>query len=228
MKKNQWFAVGVMVAWLTCSLAHGQQSTAKSIYPPPPTIPINGDVSPPPAPYEPPLAGLSDFILYKRANCCEGQPGSAAPLFTEIYVRSGRAIPVGGQTLSRELDQGWSIAGGARVLFFDPGLTNAWTVDLHIMNVANGSSGLGTRFPLTVTNIPNAAGKFIPIQFGANGVPGVQVQEELTIARWWAPAWDANGTLWQLPPMIVPVAIGVSAYDRCGADDGELRILVLH
>src|SRR4051812_1014178 len=146
MKKSRWFIMGVIVAWLTCSAVHGQQGSSKSIYPAPQPIPINGDAAPVTGTYMPPSGGLSDYIVYRR-ECCEGRPGNYAPLYTELYLRSGWSTPIGGPTLSRELQSGWSIAGGARALFFNSELTEAWTVDVHIINTFERSREDTTAFP---------------------------------------------------------------------------------
>ncbi len=146
MKTKRWLIVLILTSSLSGSVVNAQETGIQPIYPPPPPI------TPEATPYRPTVpanGGLSDWILYKR-DCCEGKHGVYTPLYTEIYVNSGPSVPVGGMTLSRELKTGWSITGGARVLFFNEPHNRAWVVDLHIMNTNEGGGGAGnTQFPVT-------------------------------------------------------------------------------
>ncbi len=82
--------------------------------------------------------GLSSWITYNRDNCCVGK-GGGPPIMTELIFRIGPSVPVGGEYLSRNLDVGWMIQGGARVLFFNPDWMRAWAVELAISNTHNGA-----------------------------------------------------------------------------------------
>jgi hypothetical protein len=93
--------------------------------------------------------GLSDWIVYHR-DCCDGKQGHITPFYTELYVEAGPTFPVGGMPLSRQMETGWSIAGGARALFFNEPMTAAWVVDAHIMNTQEYAGKLNTKFPVTV------------------------------------------------------------------------------
>jgi hypothetical protein len=205
MKTNQWFLVGVLSAWLIAATVRGQESSLAPIAPPLP-IPGNGDTAPGYSPAAPSSGGmLSDWILYNSnaaavpRDCCEGPHGSAMPLWTELYLRSGPSIPVGGDTLTRELKVGWTIEGGGRALFFNEPMTRAWTVDVNIVNVYESGGRNNTEFPLVAYN----AG--VKETFGSNGVPGVLVQSSnrtlvgLALGREWYFWNDANchGRMWR-------------------------------
>jgi hypothetical protein len=82
--------------------------------------------------------GLSSWITYNRDNCCVGK-GGGPPIMTELIFRIGPSVPIGGTYLSRNLDVGWMIEGGARALFFNQGWTRAWAVELAVSNTHNGA-----------------------------------------------------------------------------------------
>ena len=148
MKTNRWLSVMILAAWLSGPTVYGQQSTYEPIFPPP--SPTGRDGVPDLPAMTPVFAGggMSDWIVYKR-DCCEGRPGVHTPLYTELYLNSGASIPMGGMTLSRELKTGWSITGGARALFFNEPLTNAWVVDVHLINTNESAGKQDTQFPIT-------------------------------------------------------------------------------
>jgi hypothetical protein len=208
MNINRWLGAIVLAACLI-NATHAQQPGYTPAFPPPsPLAPRNGMEIPPEA-FTANQSGLSDWILYKR-DCCEGRHGKLTPLYTEVYLRVGPSFPVGGQTLSRELVTGWSIAGGARALFFNEPQTRAWVVDAHIINTHEGGVRDGTEFPITIFR---AANRF---DFGVDGVPGVTVKDStrtmvgLGFGRefyLWQPA-DCEGRKWR---------VGVDAGGRYGS-----------
>jgi hypothetical protein len=103
----------------------------------------------------PGLSGLSDWILYRRpgSDCCD--PGPLKPIYSEAYLRVGPSAPVGGNYLGRQLLLGWSIEGGFRALFFDQSTTNAWVVDIGVINTNNGALNPGAiSVPLNVAQPP--------------------------------------------------------------------------
>lgn len=148
--------------WWACTAASGQEAAPLAGIGPPP-IQRDADGSGPPVdPAVPPAmpgggvsptgggpvdSGLSDFILYRRPECCSVK-GPLRPLYTEMYLRTGVSLPVGGQFLSRELQVGWTIEGGVRALFFNAETTSAWVVDVGLVNSNN--SGAHTPTPVTL------------------------------------------------------------------------------
>lgn len=141
MKKNRLLSVMIMAAWLAGAPLWGQQPGGEPLYPPP--APIGPQITAPATPYdEPHTPGvLSDWIADERpANNVESRWYS--PLYTEWYLSSGLSLPVSRATspLARELETGWSLQGGARLLLFNEAMTQAWYLDLHIINT-NESAG---------------------------------------------------------------------------------------
>src|SRR5262249_43411797 len=83
--------------------------------------------------------GPSSWPLYPRPPPCSGPIGCNGPIGSEVYARSGIAFPVGGGIFGAILEPGWLVQGGGRVLFFNPEVDAAWTVDLSLSNVRNYS-----------------------------------------------------------------------------------------
>jgi len=92
--------------------------------------------------------GVSDWIAYRRPDCCSH--GAPAPLFSELFLRVGPSVPVGGNYLGRELTVGWSLEGGVRGLLFNPEMTRAWVAEFHIVNSNNSGIGNGDPTNLSV------------------------------------------------------------------------------
>jgi hypothetical protein len=77
---------------------------------------------------------VSPWITNER-NCCWGAL-NGAPIMSEFYGVTGVSVPFGGN-VGRQLETGWVIGGGARMLLFDQPMTSAWTIDASITNTAN-------------------------------------------------------------------------------------------
>src|SRR5262249_48141453 len=91
--------------------------------------------------------GLSDWILYTRPECC-GPIGANGPINTELYIRTGPCLPVGGGIFGHTLKTGWMIDGGGRSLFFNPQLDAAWTIDLGVSNIYNQGQHADIKIPI--------------------------------------------------------------------------------
>jgi hypothetical protein len=153
MKKSVCLG-GLAVALLSLGIAHGQgpgyPSAGTGTVPPPATATpppldpyagISGNFPPPydvtkapsgqPAP-APPV--LSSWITYARGPGCCGPIGANGPIYSELYLRNGVSFPFGG-FYGAVLSPGYDIEGGARLLFFNPAVDAAWTVDLGVSNV---------------------------------------------------------------------------------------------
>jgi len=198
MKATRLLSLVLLSVLCTGSIAWGQQPGYKPSYGPPTPI-GEGDTELKPVSHHAPAGVLSDWIVYKK-DCCEGRHGLCTPLYTEVYLRAGPTVPVGGMTLSRELVTGWSITAGARFLLFNEPQTNAFVVDVHIINTNEGGTRDGTAFPITIFRAGTRQ------DFGVNGVPGVTVKNSnrtlagLGVGReWylWQPA-DADGRKWRV------------------------------
>jgi hypothetical protein len=110
-----------------------------------------GAVPPPPAV----PTGLDDWMLYRRPDCCSAGP--LMPLYSELYLRVGPSIPVGGTLTGRDLLVGWTFEGGVRGMYFNPQMTSAWIIDVGIVNTNNGALSPGTPITLNIIE-PNAVG----------------------------------------------------------------------
>lgn len=123
--------------------------------------PLNLGTDPAPAPelVPPALAPvprLSDWMTYTKPDCC-GPIGRNGMVGTELYARSGWSFPVGGSIFNTVLDNGWMIAGGARVLFFNEPADTAWVVDLGMSY--NYNHGRNEDFPITLFVLQPAGGR---------------------------------------------------------------------
>src|SRR5688572_30500919 len=132
MKAIRLFGWALLSLCYLASSAWGQQAAYQPAYPAPSPLQPSA-AEPKTETYFAGISGMSDWITYKR-DCCEGRHGLCTPIYSEVYLRAGPTVPVGGMTLSRELQTGWSITGGARFLLFNEPLTTAWVVDAHIIN----------------------------------------------------------------------------------------------
>ena len=135
-----------------------------------PSLPAPGSDAAPAMDGPLPGGGLrtSNWMAYPRCAGCCGPVGANGPLGYEIYVRNGISFPVGGNPFGTKLDAGWDVEVGARTLFFNPERDAAWTVDLSVSNVHNGSNDFTTTYGLTnVQPGPQGSGTTIPaIQVG--------------------------------------------------------------
>jgi hypothetical protein len=223
------FPAALVLAALSLCQAHGQPPATLPNSPggtTPPGIPPRvwegapgaaaGPAGAPPGTAEAPAplapAGLSRWITYDRPCGCCGPVGGDGPITTEVFLRSGASVIAGGGVLSRTLQTGWVIDGGARSLFFNPARTAAWTVTYGVSNYNYHGDNPNLRVPLTVlvpasTLGPN--GQPLPnqtIRFG-NDVPGVQIRMynqtffNLGMGRdWWiwGPANSCDCPLWRV------------------------------
>jgi hypothetical protein len=138
---------GLILTFLCLGRAAGQERSSgetgmQAPYPPPGGAPPNRG--------EPPVygPGLSEWLEYPRSPHCCGPVGANGPINSELYVRSGFIFPVGGGALNRNLYNGWAIEAGGRVLFFNPAIDRAWTIDLGIVNIYNNAHGNSQQFTL--------------------------------------------------------------------------------
>jgi hypothetical protein len=159
------------------------------------------------------LSGLSDWITYKRGEC--STPGPNVPLYTEWYLRGGPSIPVGGNYLGRELQPGWTIAGGVRGLLFNPTMTGAWVADFHIVNSNNSGISNGDARTLNII-VPNAAGTSTLTNVPVTVRNSNRTLAGLGIGKEWFLLRPANEPGWHW-------RAGVDAGGRYGTEDMEFN-----
>ncbi|MBM3992911.1 MAG: hypothetical protein FJ303_01965 [Planctomycetes bacterium] len=213
MKYYRWIGL-VLALGVVCPNALAQLASTTPIFPAPSPLSPEGTQIRPTEPMKVEPGSLSPWIVYRR-ECCEGGTGFVAPIYTEIYVSSGPTFPVGGMTLSRELQTGWSFMVGARALFFNEPHDRAWLVDLHFMRTHESGGKQDTQFP--VVFFQNGRRSDQPDLQGNPGRTTFSIQDSgrsmvgLGLGRvWypWRPANDEDGCRWR---------IGVDAGGRYGA-----------
>jgi hypothetical protein len=132
----------------------------------------------PPSTTTPPLApkvqGLSDWITYTRPDCC-GPIGRNGPIGYELYTRTGWSIPTGGPIFHQGIESGWTIAAGARLLFFNTEADAAWTFDLGLLHSYN--HGQRDDLPITLFIRDNTIN---PITMQLQN-PGTFIQRDVTV-----------------------------------------------
>jgi hypothetical protein len=141
MSVKRFYLAGLAAALLGLGQVRAQAPSMESAAPNPlpnaPTLPAPaGDAA---APVEGAGPLLSSWILYPRSPGCCGPVGAHGPIYSEVYVRNGVAVPIGGGFLNRVLDAGWDVEGGIRSLFFNADRTGAWVLDIGVSNVFNPS-----------------------------------------------------------------------------------------
>jgi hypothetical protein len=165
MRTKRIFPSALMLAVLSLASVHAQETL--------PNAPLTVDraaEAPQPAangaPATQPAPGmLSSWMTYAQPGCC-GPMGGNGPILYELFVRSGASLLVDGKIISRALETGWVIEGGARSLFFNPALDRDWSIDLSISNTLNRTDDRSPRFPYNIV--------FAPIN-PITGLPGTPV-----------------------------------------------------
>jgi hypothetical protein len=117
-----------------------------------------------------PRRGLSDWITYNRNGCCSGPVGNHLPLMHELFLRSGVSAPLPNTIVGKNLNAGWEIEGGGRLLLFNPAGDKAWVAEAGLSTVENWHGTLFTKFPLNVI----ISG--VRTKFGTGKVPGLSVR----------------------------------------------------
>jgi hypothetical protein len=169
--KNSFCLSGLVVAFLGLGVAHAQgpvYSLDAVITPPanPPGVTAAPAIAPPLTPGEPAGpeyggGGVSSWLAYPRAAGCCSPTGRNGQIGSELYLRSGTSVPIGGGFFGSVMKPGWDIAGGVRTLLFNPESTAAWTADLGLTNIHYYTS---TRSQATLLNfqsqvsVPSSSG----------------------------------------------------------------------
>lgn len=164
----------VFLVILFCMLC-GNGLLCAQTYPTTPPLQEYGTPLPGPNANAPPPITPSEWILYRRPDCC-GPVGGHGPIHTELYARSGISFPFGGGVYGRSLGPGWVAQGGARVLFFNQPMSHAWFLDVSVSNVYNRERIHNTTVPMSFV-VPGGVGQ--PprrINFGQGGVPPVTLR----------------------------------------------------
>jgi hypothetical protein len=128
---------GMALVWVGASAVHAQYSK-----PPAGDSATTLTDKPAPFPSNPPdstlvsTSGLSSWITGNRQECL-GPLGGNGPIRSELYLRVGPSVPIGGGFFHDTLKTGWDIQGGGRTLFFNTQGDAAWILDLSISNINN-------------------------------------------------------------------------------------------
>jgi hypothetical protein len=142
---------GMVLALLGASAVHAQSSkpstrdSGTTLVDQPATFP-----SGPPDSTMVSTAGLSNWITGNQQECM-GPMGGNGPIRSELYLRAGPSVPIGGGFFNDTLKTGWEIQGGGRTLFFNTQGDAAWTVDLSLSNINN--TGRNPNDSVTLHNV---------------------------------------------------------------------------
>jgi hypothetical protein len=155
------------IALCSLALALMAASAARAQYPRMPASDASPTLSDqPPVPFEPVPSsttvstnGLSNWIKYRGPECA-GPIGGNGPIRSEIYVRTGPSVPIGGGFFGHTLTTGWDIQGGGRTLFFNTQDDAAWTVDLSISNIGNHGENPNQSATLLKVLVPGPSSIF--------------------------------------------------------------------
>jgi hypothetical protein len=165
MKMKRVSLGGLVVALLCLPGVRADDMSAPSVSTSGPSLPAPGNPAAPAIDGPLPGGGIgtSSYMTYPRCAGCCGPVGANGPLGYEVYIRNGFNFPLGGNPFGTRLNTGWDVDVGARTLFFNPELDAAWTVDLSVSNIHNGSNDFTTQYNLTsIRGGPNGGGAVIP------------------------------------------------------------------
>jgi hypothetical protein len=158
--------------------------------------PVMADAGPPPVPQ------VSRWIAGPTCDCCG--PFTGRTIGYEIYLRNGVSLPFGAGPIAKDLDPGWVVQGGARVLFFDPSKLGAWTIDLSVSNIFNHaqSEHTATLQNIIVPGPANILGQSTAMVLPSKDVTFSSYNRTFVNAafgrEWylWDPA-NCNGRMWR-------------------------------
>src|SRR5262245_31150608 len=92
------------------------------------------------APNLPPGSVCSPWNGPGGTGCC-GPIGGNGPILSELFVRNGVNILIGGGIIKETMATGFTQSFGARSLFFNPSGSRAWTAEFGIDWYYNNNSG---------------------------------------------------------------------------------------
>lgn len=203
----------LLTALLSLSTARAQYSGSGPGDAPPPVNARPREQGQPEEMFQAP--GLSSWITYHKDNGCDGPVGDGMPIMTELFIRSGWAVPTDVNHFGQVLDLGWDIDGGGRLLLFNRAETRAWTITAGLSNVNFHGAHSDIHFPVQV---------FVPNAIGVNQLTKVNVTVRdlnqtfvnLGLGReWylWGPA-NAPGRNWR---------VGIEGGGRWGSEKLDLH-----
>ncbi|MGF1581455.1 MAG: hypothetical protein ACFCD0_19185 [Gemmataceae bacterium] len=127
------------------------------------------DVQPPPGEPQWETVALnappSPWIEYCGPASCISPRGGDGPIKTEFYVRGGASFPFGDGIYGGNLETGWSIQGGARIIFYPKQPTGSWFLDVSVLNIDNGVDNTTTRAGLNII-VPDPTGVGTRVNLG--------------------------------------------------------------
>lgn len=113
-----------------------------------PPLPMSEAPLPPPEGEILPAGTItSPWLTGSSLNCC-GPVGGHGPIGSELYLRTGPSIPIGGNFLDDRTQVGWNVGGGGRTLLFNPSRSAAWTWDFGVDYTYNNGRRDPTGFIL--------------------------------------------------------------------------------
>lgn len=160
---------------------------------------VSADAGPPS--YESSQFLPSNWIRYSQPECCNSI-GCDGPIKTELYERTGASFPMGGGDFPQRLNSvGYTLQGGARVLFFNVPRDAAWVVDMGIsFNSDASSSPDPVQLNILVQDGTAAASDIVKRDIQVTVRHLYRTYANLALGReWylWAPA-DQPGSKWRV------------------------------
>ncbi|HEY8505091.1 MAG TPA: hypothetical protein VIL46_10955, partial [Gemmataceae bacterium] len=95
----------------------------------------------------PPGAVTSPWIADQGFGCC-GPIGGHGPVSSELYLRTGPSLILGGGFIDDKVQPGWLVQGGGRTYLFNPSASAAWALDLGLSYTYNNGRADPTGFDL--------------------------------------------------------------------------------
>jgi len=98
---------------------------------------------------------------------CNGPVGANGPIAYELYIRTGPNILAGANAFSKAINNGWTVQGGGRTLFFNNERDAAWVLDLGLGYTRNDGNGLDAPVNVAPSSLKfGAVGNDAPQPFG--------------------------------------------------------------
>jgi len=157
MSRRPIFPCTLLLMVLSVPAAHAQSPGPQADLGDPTARPQSELVEPRPTVVWPPQVAPDSYILYDQNACghCCGPIGGCGPIRMELFADSGPTLSFGSDFVTRSLEMGWMVGGGARTLFFNRAETAAWSVDLSLNYSWNHASNnsVQTLYAVPVTNV---------------------------------------------------------------------------
>jgi len=98
---------------------------------------------------------------------CNGPVGANGPITYELYIRTGPNILASANAFKDAINNGWTVQGGGRTLFFNTQRDAAWVIDLGLGYTRNDGNGLNAPVNIAPSSLKfGSVGDDAPQPFG--------------------------------------------------------------